>query len=158
MCDPHFYGSWDKSKNPYPLRNLMIPNEQTAGAQVPWYCRPSRSWGSGSWYGILLYSGSCWDSCCIILYWSMSDSDIAKNCTFWIKPIIQLHESTIEHMQVLINRNWSISLPLLKWAPMLEGHLGQDCNSPRIDRSVGTCDIITWFIQILSQHFKLQRP
>ena len=29
--DPHFYGSWDKSKNPYPLRNCIIPNSATAG-------------------------------------------------------------------------------------------------------------------------------
>ena len=30
--DPHSHGSWDKSKNPYPLGNCIIPNSATTGA------------------------------------------------------------------------------------------------------------------------------
>ncbi len=31
ISDPHSYRPWDKSKNPYPLRNPIIPNKATAG-------------------------------------------------------------------------------------------------------------------------------
>ena len=35
--DSNSYGSWDKRKNPYPLRKCIIPNEATgaAGLMVP---------------------------------------------------------------------------------------------------------------------------
>ena len=39
--DPHSYGLWDKSKNPYLLRNRIIPNSATVGPQRPlslWPC------------------------------------------------------------------------------------------------------------------------
>ena len=43
--DPYFRGSLDKSKNPYPLRNRIIPNEATAG--TPETTQPAASWFLG---------------------------------------------------------------------------------------------------------------
>ena len=43
--DHHSHGSWDKSKNPYPWRNCIIPIKVTVGAQEPQGHRPSGSWG-----------------------------------------------------------------------------------------------------------------
>ena len=40
--DLHSLGSWDKSKNPYPLGNCIIPNSATAGAQGT--TQPATSW------------------------------------------------------------------------------------------------------------------
>ena len=43
--DPHAHGSWDIHKNPYPLRNCIIPNLATVGA--PGTKRPVASWFPG---------------------------------------------------------------------------------------------------------------
>ena len=40
--DPHFDGSWDKSKNLYPLRNCIIPNLATMDG--PRTTRPQAAW------------------------------------------------------------------------------------------------------------------
>ena len=40
--DPHSHGSWDKNKNPYQLRNHIIPNKTSA--RVPGTIRPAASW------------------------------------------------------------------------------------------------------------------
>ena len=42
--DPHSHGSWDNSQKSYILRNRIIPNEATSGAQEPRGRRPSGSW------------------------------------------------------------------------------------------------------------------
>ena len=47
--DPHFRGSWDKSKSPYPLRNCIIPKLATAGT-------PRTTWPVASWF---LGPGGC---------------------------------------------------------------------------------------------------
>ncbi len=42
--NPHFYGSWDKCKNLYPLRICIIPNSANTGVQERRDRRPSCSW------------------------------------------------------------------------------------------------------------------
>ncbi len=57
--DPHSYGSWHKSKNAYPLRNNIIPNEATARA-------PETIWPVASW---CLGSDSCLVGNNVIFQW-----------------------------------------------------------------------------------------
>ena len=49
------------SKNPYTLRNRIISNLATVGAQEPWGHRPSGSWRPGScWIGTHVISQRVW--------------------------------------------------------------------------------------------------
>ena len=45
------YGMEHYSKNPYPLRYCIIPNEATVGTQQPRGCRPSGSWATICYIG-----------------------------------------------------------------------------------------------------------
>ena len=45
LSDPHSHGSWDKSKNPYPLRNCIIL--KLATAEAPGTTMPEDSWFFG---------------------------------------------------------------------------------------------------------------